>query len=309
MKKIVIVGGGNGSAVVINALKPYREDLALSAIISTCDSGGSSGKIREEFDVLPPGDLLRAVLAMSMHEYAVLKDIFYQKRFADRGKLNSHNVGNLFLALAANFDGNMINALRALEDAVSAVGHVYPMTLESSDLCVSLTDGSTITGEHMVDRPTYDRSKKIVRTWLQPTPMIFAGAKQAVEEADVVLLGPGTLYGSIIPNLLVDGMKEALEKTNAKVYFILGNSFEAVGETGPETIAGAVSALRTFLPKPLDGVIYNNSSVVAMYKGGERRLLTDDSASLAVKVMKEDLGDVEGLMDTKKLGIFLKTIL
>ncbi|MBP6926668.1 MAG: YvcK family protein [Candidatus Pacebacteria bacterium] len=305
MKNIVIIGGGNGSTVVINALKPFHEQLKLSAVISMCDSGGANGRLRKEFG-LPYSDLLRATLAMSPFDFDLLKRIFVQTRFVDCGKLDTHYLGNLFLALSAQYDGNVMHAVRALHQAVEAVGKVYPVTQERADVCVSLTDGSTVTGEHEIDRPTYDRSKKIVRTWLEPMPMINEEAKRVIEEADVIFVGPGSLYTSIIPNLLTEGMTDALRASKAKLYFISGNSYEAGGETGPETIGDVIKTIQEFIPRSLSGVVFNSSHIVAKYKDGVRTLYVDDLVEVKdIQVIKEDLGTEDGLTDAKKLGSVL----
>ncbi len=305
MKNVVVIGGGNGSAVVINALKPFTDQLKLSAVISMCDTGGANGRLRKEFG-LPYSDLLRATIAMSRFDSELLKRIFVQTRFVNAGKLDTHYLGNLFLALAAKYDGNVMHAVNALHQALETVGSVFPVTLESSDICVSLTDGTTVVGEHEVDRPAYDRSNKIVRAWLQPASMLYEGAKKVIEQADVIIFGPGSLYTSIIPNLLVTGMAEVLQASKAKLYFISGNSYEAGGETGPETIAEAVNTMQGYLPRALSGVLFNTSPLVAKYKDGQTVLYTDDSANVKdIPLVKEDFGTAEGLVDAKKLGALL----
>jgi uncharacterized cofD-like protein len=259
MKKIVILGGGNGSAVTINSVKKHADNFDISAVISMSDSGGSSGRLRKEFDTVPPGDIMRAVLAMSKYEYALLRKIFNKNRFDDTaGKLRKHNLGNLFLVLGEQYSGDYMSAIRALEQAVDAVGHVYPVTLEKTDLVVELDSGDVIKTEEKIDRPDYDRSKKIKKAWLEPAGTIFPEAKKVIEEADYILLSPGSLFTSVIASILAGGVKEAIEKSNAKLIYLVGDAYEIIGETGPEEVSGFVKHLQNYLPRKIDTVVYNN---------------------------------------------------
>src|SRR3989338_2345279 len=147
-KNGVVIGGGNGSACSINALKDHRDLFDVSAVISMSDSGGSSGRLRREFNTLPMGDILRATLAMSPYDYRTLKKVFNKSRFTDAGKLDGHNLGNMFLALGAQYSGDILHAVRALHQAVEAVGVAHPATLTPSDLCVELSNGDVVVGEH-----------------------------------------------------------------------------------------------------------------------------------------------------------------
>jgi len=258
-KKVVVIGGGNGSATTINALKQYVDEIELSAVITMSDSGGSSGRLKKEFNTLPTGDILRAVLAMSRHDYQTLRPIFNKNRFSDLGNIDGHNLGNLFLVLLEKHVGSFSEALKALHQAVDAVGTVHPVTLEQSDLCVELTDGEIIIGEHEIDRPEKQSDARIERAWLQPTPMIGDGAREALEAADVIIFGPGSLYCSIIASLVVEGMKKgALRNSKAKFMYVVGNAYEQHGEAGPTTLSGFVQTIETYLPRSIDTIVYNN---------------------------------------------------
>lgn len=314
-KHVVIIAGGNGSAKSICALKRYGGAFSLSAVVATSDSGGSSGMLRREFGVLPVGDILRAILALSPLDYQLLKRLFHKVRFTDAGKLTGHNLGNIFLALSAQYDGNILHALHALHEAVGAIGTAHPVALELSDLCVELSDGTIVIGEHEIDRPVYDRSLRITRAWLQPTPMIYEGAREAVLSADVIVFGPGSLYTSIIPPLLVEGMHDALRKSSAKFIYILGNAYETIGETGPTTISDAVRELEVFLPRPLDVVVVNNHVLTeqehaAYAEHGWEKLLPDiDRMPNNERVVQSDFERAGGGLDAGKLGAMLKEII
>lgn len=257
--KVTIIGGGNGGSISIRAMKPHCDSYDISAIIAMSDSGSSSGKLREEFGVLPPGDILRAVLAMSRFDYKTMKHIFYESRYSKHGKLKGFGLGHLFLAFVEKYDGNIVNAIRPLAQALDVIGPVFPVTTESSHLCVELSDGMEVCGEHNIDRPNWDRSIKIIRAWLDTDPDIYERAKEEILASDVLIIGPGSFYTSIIATLLPKGMKEAIAESKAKLIYVPGNAIEGDGETGPEKLSEFVDGLHTYLPRKLDVVLYNNS--------------------------------------------------
>jgi uncharacterized cofD-like protein len=192
-KNVVVLGGGNGSSNSIRAVKHLRDQVELSAVISMCDSGGSTGRLRTQYGVLPPSDIMRAILAMTGYDYEVLRKIFYTTKFSDAGDLDGHYLGNMFLTFANQVTGNFEDGLAALHQAVNAVGRVYPVTLEVADLCAEMSNGEIVFQEHSIDRPK-KRDHHITRAWLQPTPMIYPPAKQVIEDADYIIFGPGSLY-------------------------------------------------------------------------------------------------------------------
>jgi len=261
-KKIAIMGGGNGGSISIRAMKNYLDSYDLSAIIAVSDSGGSSGELREEMDVLPPGDLLRAVLAMSKYDYRKLANIFRNNRFEDvNGDLEEHNLGNLFLSLVDQYGGNAVDAIEVLSQAVEAQGKVYPTTLADTHLCVELSNGKVVKGEHKIDRPDYDRSLKIEQAWLEPEPEVYEGAKQAILNSDYIIIGPGSFYTSIVATLLPTGIEEAIDNSNAQIIYVPGNAIEKNGETGPKRLSEFVNRLQEILPKKIDQVIFNNATL------------------------------------------------
>lgn len=260
-KKITILGGGNGGSLSIRAMKPHLGDYDLSAIIAMSDNGSSSGRLREEFGVLPPGDILRAIIAMSRYDYLTMKRVFYESRYSKHGKLKGFGLGHLFLAFVEKYDGNIVNAIRPLAQALDVVGPVFPVTLTPSDLCVSLTDGREVSGEHTIDRPDWDRSIKIERAWLDTDPGVYERAAEEIRNSDVLIIGPGSFYTSIIATLLPKGMKEAIQASKAKIVYVPGNAIEGDGETGPEKLSEFVDTIHTYLPRKVDVVVYNNSAL------------------------------------------------
>lgn len=257
-QKVVVIGGGNGSSFTINALKPFVHKIELSAVISMSDSGGSSGRLREEFNMLPPGDIMRAVIAMSRHDSDLLKFIFYKKRFSGDNKLNGHSLGNLFFALAAQYANNFIEVVRGLEEVVESVGHVYPATLDQTQLVAELSNGSVVKGEMNIDQPAHDRSFKIKQVWLDPDGVVYPEAARVLQAADFIFFGPGDLYTSIVAALLPAGCREAIAESKARLIYVAGNKYTVDGETGPTRLSGFVQALEDYLPRPIDLVIYNS---------------------------------------------------
>jgi len=211
-KKIVVIGGGNGSAICLEGLKKFASKFNISAVISTSDSGGSSGRLRKELKTLPPGDILRAILSLSKYDYQELRRVFYSPRFKNCGKLDSHNVGNLFLTLATKYCGNFLYALDALSYSVQAQGKVYPVTLQNVDLVAELDNGKIVRTEEFIDVPKYNRGWKIKKIWLEPSCKAHAKAMETIVSADFIALAPGSLYTSLIAALLPKGIKEAIEK-------------------------------------------------------------------------------------------------
>lgn len=310
MSKVVVIGGGNGTAVCLQALKPYAGEFDISAIVAVADSGGPNGELSKKLGVLPSADILRAVLAMSPHDYKLLHKIFRGNRFAN-GEFKGHYLGNMFLMLTAKQGNDYISAIRALEDSVEAIGKAYPCTLEKADLCVELDDGTKVVSEADIDRPTYDRSKKITRAWLEPEVEICQEAKQAILAADYIILAQGSLYTSLIPNLLAKGMKQALNDSKAKLIRVLGSCLEIDGETGPESLSGAVAQLQNYLPREPDTFIYSTHE----FSPSEKKRL-EEKRWMQMEIDKDNIQvknaigfDFElqgGGTDPKKLGNFLK---
>lgn len=256
------MGGGNGGSISIRAIKQYLDNYNLSAVIGVSDSGGSSGRLRDEMGVLPPGDLLRGVLAMSKYDYRMLSSIFRGNRFENvNGDLKGHNLGNLFLSLVDQYGGDIVDAINSLSQAVESQGDVYPATTESAHLCVELSNGDVVKEEHKIDRPDYDRSLKIEKAWLEPEPEVYDEAEQAILDSDYIVIGPGSFYTSIVATLLPKGIEDAIAKSDAKLIYVPGNAIEKNGETGPEKLSGFVNKLQEILPRRIDKVVFNNATL------------------------------------------------
>ena len=313
-KKIVVIGGGNGSAISICALKQFTDIFDMSAVVSMSDSGGSSGRLREEFKTLPPGDILRAVLAMSKYDYKILKQIFYRNRFIGVGKLDNHNLGNLFIILSEKYNNDFILSIRALEQAVEATGRVFPVTLGKTDLIAELSNGEIIKREANIDRPNYDKDLKIKKVWLEPNCKMNSHAREAIITADVIILGPGSLYCSIVATLLPLGVCKAIADSKAKLVYIAGDAYELRGETGPQKLSDFVLQLEKYLPRSLDAVIYNsvllNKKQKQTYKIKKWSVIEKDVKILVGhNVIGADFEKANGGLDPIKLGNILKNII
>jgi len=314
-KKIVVIGGGNGSAVTLVSLKQNIKNFDITAAISMADSGGSSGRLRRELSTLPPGDIMRAVLGLSAYDYPTLRAIFYTPRFKEVGRLSTHNFGNLFLTLCTKYCGDFMAALTAFSQSVQAQGKVYPITLNQVDLVARLENGETVHTEEFIDTPTYNRGWKIKKVWLQPKAVGFKPVIKDIKLADYIIFAPGSLYTSLVASLLPVGIKSAIKSSQAKIIYLAGNAFRKDGETGPERLSDFINQLEKYLPRSLDLVVYNShipqgKKEKKFYKEKKWGLIEFDKVNLNKnKVVSIDLEREGGGLCSIKLGKLLKKIL
>ncbi len=222
--RIVTVGGGTGTFVVLSGLKDYP--LNLSSIVTMMDSGGSTGRLRDQLGVLPPGDLRQALVALSDSKEIWRKLFTY--RF-ESGDLKGHNFGNIFISALEKITGSTAEAINLATEILQTKGNVYPVTLSNCTLCAGYADGSVVEGESNIEEIVKE-GNKITRMYLTPSAVMNLEAKKELENADFIIFGPGDLYTSIIPNLLVEGMPEVLAYSRAKKIFIL-NVMTRYGQT------------------------------------------------------------------------------
>ena len=225
MKNIVCIGGGTGMPLVLRTLKNHP--VKLSAIVAMTDDGGSTGVLRDEYGVAATGDIRRALVALSEPE-GILKELF-NYRF-ENGKLGGHSFGNLFLATLEKITGSFAQAVEEAGKILKIKGEVIPVTLDNSRLFAELENGEIIKGETNIDIPKHDGSLRIKEIWLDPKARVNPKAEDAIGVADLIIIGPGDLYSSLIPNLLVDGMAEAIRKSPAKKVYV-ANLMTKFGET------------------------------------------------------------------------------
>ncbi len=255
-KKIVVIGGGTGVFTVLSGLKKYFDNL--TAIVTMADDGGSTGILREEFGILPPGAIRRALVALSHSDNRILSELFLY-RFQEGSGLSGHSFGNLMITALERITGSFGQAVEEAGKILSVKGRILPVSLKPSRLMAELEDGTVIKGEVNIDIPKHDGTKKISRVWLESDVDINPQAKNAILEADLVIIGPGDLYTSLIPNLLVRGVKESLKKTKAKtVYFT--NLMTKFGETNGFNASDFISTINQYLlPNTVDYAIVNKT--------------------------------------------------
>ncbi|MDD4931482.1 MAG: uridine diphosphate-N-acetylglucosamine-binding protein YvcK [Candidatus Colwellbacteria bacterium] len=250
--KIVTIGGGTGSFVMLSALK--KHDLDITAIISMADDGGSTGVLRDQYGVLPPGDIRQALTALA-ESSDTLRSLF-NYRFGD-GSLKGHSFGNLFLAALEKTTGDFGAAVREASLVLNIKGKVVPITLADIRLHARLKNGKVIHGESKIGlKPT--KTSPIGSVWLTPSASANPEAIRAIIKADLIIICPGSLYTSIIPNFLVDGVKEAVAESRAKKIYV-ANLMTKKGETDGMTGRDLLNTLETYMgSNVLDYAIFNS---------------------------------------------------
>ncbi|MDE5977687.1 MAG: YvcK family protein [Turicibacter sp.] len=252
--KVAIIGGGTGLSTILRGLKRYPIDL--TAIVTVADDGGSSGSLRTDFDVPPPGDIRNVLVALS--EVEPLVQELFQYRFTGNTDLAGHPTGNLLIAAMTNITGNFASAVQKLSEVLKVRGRVLPVCNTPLCLCAEYEDGAVMQGESLI--PTID--KKIKRVYYtNEDAKALEEAVEAIMEADLVLLGPGSLYTSIIPNLLFHEISKALSETLAECVYCC-NIMTQPGETTGYTVSDHVIALHEHAGYNfVDKVIVNDEDV------------------------------------------------
>ena len=227
------------------------------------DDGGSTGVLREDFGILPPGDVRRALVALAKTDNKLLSDLF-NYRFKEGRGLTGHSFGNLFITALERITGDFEKAIRETANMMGVEGDIFPVTRERTYLMAELEDGRIIRGESRIDIPAHDGNLRINKVWLQPRVKINPNVKKAILNADLVILAPGDLYTSLLPNLLVDGMKEVLKSSRAKVIYF-ANTMTKFGETNGFRASDFVRVIENYLsPGTLDYVVINKAKPSAM---------------------------------------------
>jgi uncharacterized cofD-like protein len=292
-KKIVVIGGGTGSFTVLKGLKKYDADI--TAVVSMFDSGGSTGKLRDEFGILPPGDVRRCLVALAQENGSnTVRDLF-NFRFEDECSLRGHSFGNLLLTALTQITGSEVSAIEKASRILNIKGRVLPVSVDHAHLIAELENGELIVGETNIDIPKHDANLRIKRVFLEPAAMIYEETRKAIEEADLIVLGPGDLYTSVIPNLLVQGVGEAVKGSKAKKVYV-SNVMTKWGETNGFSAANHARALLEYLPGvKLDVLLCNgkkaHETVLAKYaKEHAFPVAVGDGAhKYASRVIVEDL--------------------
>lgn len=257
-KKVVILGGGTGTSTLVRGLKQFPVDI--SVVVSVCDDGKSTGKLREEFDIPAVGDLRRVIASLSETEPLFEKLLEY--RFKTTSDLNGHTVGNLLLAALCNITGNMSDGIESLSKVLNLKGKVLPLTEDNVILMAEMKDGLVVEGEHNIT----EANNKIKKIYYKKEPVITPSVINEIKNADLIILSMGSLYTSIICNLISCDVIKAIDESNAKVLYAC-NMFTQPGETDDLTAGDHVEILNSYLgKKKIDVVIANNGKISKEYE-------------------------------------------
>lgn len=298
-KKIVVIGGGTGLSILLRGLKKYLYNI--TAIVTVADDGGGSGVLRKDLGMLPPGDIRACLIALANTEPTMEKLLQY--RF-DEGNLKGQSLGNLFIAAMNSIYGSFELAIKEMSNVLSITGQVLPMTLESVQLCAELENGAIIEGESIIPAETRKNGSRIKRMFINPSISYpLDDAIIAINEADIIVLGPGSLYTSVIPNLLVNDIVDKIYRAKAPKVYVC-NVMTQPGETDGygllEHVQGIINHSREDF---LDYVIVNTEDIPedvlkkynldnadqVLPESEDREILSD----FGIKLITENLIDIK----------------
>lgn len=308
--KVVTLGGGTGMSTLLKGLKRFTLDL--SAIVSVSDDGRSTGRLREEFGIPAVGDVRKVLVSLSEVE-PLVEDLF-DYRFSSGKGLSGHTTGNILLTAATNICGNMSDGIEALSKILNLKGKVIPLTEENVHLMAKMKDGSIIEGEHNIT----ESKKGIKKIYYKENPTINDKAVKAIEEADLIVLSMGSLFTSVIPNLLCKGMVEAIDKSNADIMYV-SNMMTQPGETDDFKVSDHIKLLNSYLgKKKISVVIANNKNIdenlKIRYETLEQKdqVLLDKENLNNIDIIEDDFFIIENNFirhDSLKLGLAIFTYL
>jgi len=260
-KKIVVIGGGTGTYSILFGLKNYTSEI--TAVVSMADSGGSAKKERDEWGLLPSSDIRKSLLALadvSSQDSLLLRSLF-QYRFSQGEGIVGMSFGNLFLVTLAKILGSQSKAIEKASEFLRIRGKVLPVTLDKVDLVATYEDKSKVVGEHFIDQPKHDGKIVITNLTTSPEAILNPEVEKAIKDSDLIIIGPGGFYTTIIANLVIKGMKEAICGSHAKKIYI-ENLMTEIGQTYRFTSSKFIYVLDGYLPiKELDYVFINNEPI------------------------------------------------
>jgi len=255
--KILTIGGGSGQFELLSALRDIK-NIKITSVVSMTDNGGSTGRLMDEFGILPPGDVLKCIIALSP-----LRDVAQSillKRLNGSDSLREHNAGNLLLTMLSRYTGSFPAAIETLSEILELDGTVLPVTTDKATLVADLYDGRRIYGESAIDIPKSERREKIKEMFLVPhfsnSISVYPPVIEAIRGSKYIFIGPGDLFTSIIATLIVPGIREEIQKTRAKIIFIL-NIMTKFGETQGFNGYDFIQKLEGCLNRQVNGIIYN----------------------------------------------------
>jgi uncharacterized cofD-like protein len=286
MQKIVTIGGGTGHYTLLRGLKNY--DVDLTAIVGVVDDSGSSGVLRTEFGILPPGDLRNCLLALA--DDVKLKDIMdiFDYRFPkSNGTLSNHSLGNLIITALIHKHENIADAVKAASNILNTSGKILPVSIDNTTLYAETVNGKILKGEHEVSYP--EKATQIKKIWLDPKANVYKETAEAIRQSNLIVICPGAFYGSILSNFLVKGVKEAIQDSKAKIVYVC-NLVTKQGTHGFK-VSDYVRRVERAIGKKVDYVICNTKKptqkIVDKYKEEESFFVEPDLDG--DNIIKEDL--------------------
>lgn len=294
--RVVVIGGGTGLSVLLRGLKNFTHNI--TAVVTVSDDGGGSGVLRTDLGMLPPGDIRNCILALADTE-PVMEQLL-QYRFK-KGRLAGQSFGNLFIAAMNGISVNFEEAVKRISQVLAVTGQVFPITLEDTVLYAQLKNGAVVKGESNIPVQALEHDSPIERVFVRPEhPKPLPEVLEAIESADVVVLGPGSLYTSIMPNLLADGITDCLHRSEAPKIYVC-NIMTQPGETDGFSAADHIRALEEHAGrKILDMVIVNSGSIEGMHlkryagDGSGPVEIDGERIRFGIKVISQDLVSVQG---------------
>ena len=308
-KKIVVLGGGTGQSVLLSGLKRFPFDI--TAVVSVCGDGKSTGKLREEFNVPAMGDIRRVLIALSETEDAIGTLANY--RFKTNGNFDGHTVGNIILTALNDIYGSMSEGIKHITRILNLKGTVLPLSDDSVTLMGEMEDGSIVSGEHNIT----ECDLKIKRVFYKKQPKVNKDVIKSIRNADAIILSMGSLYTSIIPNLICKDVLKAIDESDAKIIYVC-NLFTQPGETDGFKVSDHINLLNSYLGKrKIDTVITNSEKiskrVLKKYETQEQKdLILNDSENISINNIRKPLVTMEdGTLkhDSVKLGLEIMNIL
>ncbi len=293
-KSVVAIGGGTGTHTVLRGLSRYQKQLDLTAVVTMADSGGSTGRLRDEFGYLPVGDVRMALAALASEgdEHEALVRQLFMYRFAKGEGLSGHTFGNLLLVALTDILGSEEAAIRAAARVLRVQGTVIPVTTEPVHLKARYSDGYEVIGEHEIDEPPAERyPHSLTELSITPAAMVNPRAEDALLQADLIILGPGDLYTSVLANCVVDGVSEAIRHSSATVIFV-SNLMTRAGQTAGMGVTAHVAEIERYVGRTPDVLVVNTgvfpSDLVAKYATEDEYPVVDDYVGSA-RVVRADV--------------------
>lgn len=285
MKKVIVLGGGTGLSTLLRGLKQFPVDI--TAIVSVSDDGRSAGKLRKEFNIPAVGDIRQVIIALSETEPLFQNLLNY--RFKTNSDLNGHALGNLLLTGLINVAGNMSDGIESLSKVLNLKGKVLPLTEDNVVLMAEMIDGSIVEGEHNIT----EKNQKIKKIFYKETPKVLDEVICEIKRADLILLSMGSLFTSLLPNLICDEVKNAIDSSKGDIMYVC-NMMTQPGETDNFKVSDHINVINSYLnKKKISYVIVNDGEITQKIKN---KYLTEEQKD-PVMLDKENLSNINVISD------------